>query len=107
MVAHKSVRVYEFWGYDWLMPLWDLELTEFLSRIPLERYFNRRLYKEYVRRMRSLLSVPLKTLEPPKSSLKTFVKTSEKLCDSFLPHFALQGIWKLRCRTVCKRRNKK
>ncbi|MBC7122580.1 MAG: hypothetical protein H5T94_05010 [Pseudothermotoga sp.] len=103
----NSVRVYEFWGYDWLMPLWDLELTTFLSRLPLEHYLNRRLYKEYVRRLCNVLGVPLKTSELPKSSLKTFLKTAEKFGNSFLPHFALQWIWKLKCKTVCKRRNEK
>jgi len=103
----NSVRVYEFWGYDWLMPLWDLELTEFLSMLPLEHYFNRRLYKEYVRRLCTFLGVPLKTSEPPKSSLKTVLKTAEKFGNSFLPHFALQWVWKLKCKTICKRRNEK
>ena len=103
----NSVRVYEFWGYDWLMPLWDLELTSFLSRLPLEHYLNRRLYKECVRRLCNILGVPLKTSESPKSSLKTFLKNAEKFGNSFLPHFALQWVWKLKCKTICKRWNEK
>ena len=32
----NSVRVYEFWGYDWRMPLWDVEAMEFWLRVPFE-----------------------------------------------------------------------
>jgi len=106
--VHWQLReIYEFWGYDWLMPLWDLGLTEFLSRFPLKHYLNRRLYKEYVRRLCNLLGFPLKTPEPPKSSLKTSLKTAERFCNSFLPPFALQGIWKLRRKKDCKKRKGK
>ncbi|MGD8450931.1 MAG: asparagine synthase-related protein [Phycisphaerae bacterium] len=31
----NAVRVYEFWGYDWWLPLMDLELLDFWSRVPV------------------------------------------------------------------------
>ncbi|GAA3904739.1 hypothetical protein GCM10022228_13680 [Halomonas cibimaris] len=31
----NSVRVYEFFGYDWWMPLWDKEFVDFWQDVPL------------------------------------------------------------------------
>ena len=45
----NSVRVYEFFGYEWRIPLWDTELIEFFLRIPIEYRINRDLYKKYAR----------------------------------------------------------
>lgn len=41
-------RVYDFWGHDWWLPLWDQELIEFWMHVPLEFRDGRRLYDEYV-----------------------------------------------------------
>jgi len=45
----NSVRVYEFWGYDWLIPLWDNELMDFFIKVPLEYRLNKKLYDTYVK----------------------------------------------------------
>ena len=42
----NSLRVYEFFGYEWLIPLWDNGLFEFWSHIPLKQRYNRNLYFE-------------------------------------------------------------
>jgi len=47
---NNSVRVYEFWGYDWSMPLWDNALLEFWQSIPLEWRLNLKLYNLHVSR---------------------------------------------------------
>jgi len=44
----NSIRVYEFFGYKWRLPLWDKELIEYWARIPLEKRINRYLYFKYV-----------------------------------------------------------
>lgn len=44
----NSVRLYEFWGYDWWLPLWDNPFVEFWQRAPLEQRFGRRRYLEFV-----------------------------------------------------------
>lgn len=81
--VHWQLReIYEFWGYDWLMPLWDLGLTEFLSRFPLKHYLNRRLYKEYVRRLCNLLGFPLKTPEPPNCSSSNTRSQAQGRCSN-------------------------
>ena len=50
--AHKvarfvvnSLRVYEHFGYEWLMPLWDNELAEAWYRVPLQLRVGSRLYE--------------------------------------------------------------
>lgn len=40
----NSVRVYEFFGYEWLIPLWDNALFEFWKRVPLPLRYQRTLY---------------------------------------------------------------
>ena len=32
----NSVRVYDFWGHDWWMPLWDAGFMRFWQGVPLE-----------------------------------------------------------------------
>ena len=52
----NSVRVYEFFGYDWWMPLWDLEFVDFWEGVPLVLRKEREWYKEYVSGQYSLHS---------------------------------------------------
>jgi len=47
MIAN-SVRVYEFYNYEWYLPLWDKDIVEFWSSIPIEKLFERKLFKEFV-----------------------------------------------------------
>lgn len=49
----NSVRVYEFWGYDWWLPLGDLDMREFWLRVPLELRINRRLYIMHIKKLAS------------------------------------------------------
>jgi len=44
----NSVRVYEFYGYDWWMPLWDLEFMRFWEGVPLALRKGREWYIAYV-----------------------------------------------------------
>lgn len=43
----NSVRNYEFLGYSWRIPFWDLELIDFFLRVPVEYKINQSLYKKY------------------------------------------------------------
>lgn len=40
----NAVRVYEFFGQDWSMPLWDDRLIYFFSKIPVEYKYKKYLY---------------------------------------------------------------
>lgn len=44
----NSVRVYEFWEYDWWLPLWDADMMDFWTGVPLELRKEQKLYIEYV-----------------------------------------------------------
>lgn len=47
----NSVRVYEYWGYDWRIPLWDYEMLEYWARIPLEDRVGNKIYRRSLERL--------------------------------------------------------
>jgi asparagine synthase (glutamine-hydrolysing) len=47
----NSVRVYEFFGCDWWLPLWDSELVKFSQRVPLRLRQGRRWYNDYIKQL--------------------------------------------------------
>lgn len=53
----NAVRAYEFWGYDWRLPLWDAEVMTFWEGVPLRYRMGKCLYNDYVRRLGSDLRV--------------------------------------------------
>lgn len=44
----NSLRVYEYWGYEWRMPLWDNELIEFWYKVPNFYRVNNELYNDFL-----------------------------------------------------------
>lgn len=44
----NSVRVYEYWGYEWWTPFWDDEFVSFWCKVPLILRTNQKLYKEHL-----------------------------------------------------------
>jgi len=46
----NSVRVYEFFNYEWRIPLWDNEFMEFWQRIPFSQRTHRQLLKQYLQK---------------------------------------------------------
>ena len=49
----NGVRVYEFWGYEWWLPLWDAEYMDFWSGVPLNFRLEKKLYNDFVFRLYS------------------------------------------------------
>lgn len=47
----NSVRAYEFWGYDWWIPLGDFEMRDFWMRVPLEFRIDRGLYIAHIKNL--------------------------------------------------------
>jgi asparagine synthase (glutamine-hydrolysing) len=45
----NSVRVYEAFGYDWWLPLWDAEFMSFWQSVPLELRIGKNWYINYVK----------------------------------------------------------
>lgn len=50
----NSVRVYDFFGLDWRLPLFSRELLDFWSHVPVDLRVGRRLYFDYVDRYQNL-----------------------------------------------------
>lgn len=44
----NSLRVYDFWGYEWWLPYFDACVADYWSRVPYEWRIGCRLYEEYV-----------------------------------------------------------
>jgi len=44
----NSMRVYDFFGHDWWMPLWDNEFTEYWQRVPFLLRKKPEIYHDYV-----------------------------------------------------------
>jgi asparagine synthase (glutamine-hydrolysing) len=44
----NSIRVYEFFGFDWWLPFWDNDFMCYWQSIPLKYRKNKNLYNEYV-----------------------------------------------------------
>jgi asparagine synthase (glutamine-hydrolysing) len=53
----NSVRVYEYLGYDWRMPLWDSEVISFWERVPVHYGLRKELCIDYVKRVQSSLGL--------------------------------------------------
>jgi asparagine synthase (glutamine-hydrolysing) len=53
---NNAVRVYEFFGCDWWMPLWDREFVDFWMKVPLKLREGRNWYKLYVQKQFELQS---------------------------------------------------
>lgn len=45
---NNAIRAYEFWGYNWWTPYWDIEFLDFWSKVPLQLHVNQDLYLEYL-----------------------------------------------------------
>ncbi len=50
----NSLRIYDFFGMDWRMPLWDREYIDFWARVPLELRLGRELMKQYAKKRQSV-----------------------------------------------------
>jgi asparagine synthase (glutamine-hydrolysing) len=50
----NAVRVYEHFGFEWRLPLFDSELMDFWARIPVQQRVGRKLYYEFARKQQAL-----------------------------------------------------
>ena len=44
----NSVKIYDFFGYDYWLPLWDYKYMDFWCKVPISYRYNKVLYDEYV-----------------------------------------------------------
>ena len=43
-------KIYEFYGFDWRLPLWDSEYLDFWSKVPVDYKFRQKLYLEMLKK---------------------------------------------------------
>src|SRR5690606_26457536 len=44
----NSVRVYNYFGYDWWLPFWDIEFFDHWLTVPTNQRLRKALYNQYV-----------------------------------------------------------
>lgn len=52
----NSVRVYDFYGLDWWMPLWDLEFMRYWREVPLDLRAGRKWFISFIQQQYSTLA---------------------------------------------------
>lgn len=84
----NSVRVYEFFGYDWRLPLWDAELIHFFLRVPLSLRLDQKIYNKYsikkifINKISPLSRIPCSTINEIHPSFP-IMKIFSYLCNIF------------------------
>ena len=63
----NSLRVYEYFGAEWMIPLWDYELIDFFEKVPLSFRYKQKLYNET---LRDLIFPALKEFSFPTSATR-------------------------------------
>ena len=65
-VVLKTVRLYEYFGFEWQLPLWDVDLMDLFQKVPFSLKFQQNIFKEYLRRYnyKDLFSIPLLPSSP-------------------------------------------
>jgi asparagine synthase (glutamine-hydrolysing) len=75
----NSVRVYDFWGYQWWLPWWDSEFLGFWETVPLHYRINKNLYDTYVICVQAALNLSLAISKAHGLLQRTKVKAKEVL----------------------------
>lgn len=61
----NSVRAYEFWGYEWWLPMVDSDVLKFWKRVPLKYRLEKQLHRMYARNLeKKLTGSAIKQFEP-------------------------------------------
>lgn len=71
----NSVRVYEFYNFEWRMPLWDKRLIEFWSGLSNDNKISKRLFKDF---MKINFNIPVTQANPNRNLI---IKVRDKVGD--------------------------
>lgn len=87
----NSTRAYEFWGYDWRIPLWDTSMMDFWSRVPLAWRIGKKLYADHLE-TRLFPKAGVENLAPRVSSSLSgrLRRKAEELANPFLGRYSLR-----------------
>lgn len=76
----NSIRVYDYWGYSWWIPLLDKEFMDFWSRVPIELRLQKRLIKTYVDQLSNSILTNIDFYpESPKGKLPGISKIQQEI----------------------------
>ena len=70
----NAVRIYESFGFDWMLPFWEREVLAFWQCVPLEWRLDKQFYNAYVIGLDDQLPAPL-----PSSVIGSFAKIARSL----------------------------
>lgn len=82
---NNSVRVYEFWGFDWWTPLWEREYQDFWASVPLWAKKGRKLYIENIKQLCVSLNVLSGHGEKRDDDQNDVVQNIKKCVKKFIP----------------------
>ena len=84
----NSTRVYDWFGYEYRLPLWDVELTDFFRQVPYDMKINWRFYDAVLKRAyfsRFDLDFPVELRPSARTQRAGYIKSRIK---AYLPRFA-------------------
>jgi len=80
----NSIRVYEYYNYEWRLPLWDKEIIDFWSKVRIKQRFGRKLYFKYSNKY---LNVSNKSQNVSINVTNTYLKKIKSIIRNFLSNF--------------------
>ncbi len=72
----NAVRTYEYWGYDWWLPLWDDAVLRFWSQTPCRYRLGRQLARRYFGQLTASLPHPARGLSAGTMARRLFHSTA-------------------------------
>jgi asparagine synthase (glutamine-hydrolysing) len=93
--GHNGAKIWDFFGYKYLLPLWDAELFNFFVKVPLSDKYDKNLYKETLAELFEEYNIffPNEELYPSEKLMgKVAFRSQLKKTFPFLKKFV--NIWK-------------
>ena len=82
---NNSIRVYEFWGFNWWTPLWEREYQDFWSGVPIWAKKERKLYIKNIKQLCRTLNVLSGQGEKRDDERLDFLSSLKKICKKIMP----------------------
>ena len=91
----NSIRVYEFFGYSWRIPLWDNQLMDFFSKLSLKFRMDEFLYITYAKKILFKNNLQILCEIECSTELKANRRRSVKeRCETMInSHILLEKLW--------------
>jgi len=96
MTFNNTAKLWEFFGFECLLPLWDNELFDFFCRLPFKYKYDKNLYKETLTELFKEYDIFFENEElylSEKLTNKVAFRSKLKQYFPFLKHFV--NIWKV------------